>query len=712
MPMCLATAYKGGAPRTSTKLDPERIKFDRVPSTYEVVMPRIILPPLHRALEQALRRPDFPDRLFKPGGAVACAKSLYDWEVTAYQPSGETGVSHILKSVLFDHLNRILMNLYEGRGTRVWRVIGLGSTGRADWGLYINGYLCVIVEIKPHSVISTLDMVNFIRHVKNSPVVQRSWSKTPSKYANLAIQIVAEFAHDTAYRTVRWGVLLNESCLQLDPAGELIPQYSSTVLFARQPSSLAVLNLPFNDSTDIDTDATAAAVQRPIDLMLALSVLPLEEYAPPPYEPTTPSLPAVPAIPPEHQRTGFGHGTAEGSDGAGLSAASRPAGSLARSNSPHPVSTRTRSATADTQPGSHDRSGRGTMLGDRFDVKVPMPYFGSDAGFIIVPKPELATDGETVNVDLTTPTLFPSYKKYQYNRDDYTIDVNLRHAETTRTSIGLRTGQYGSTRSMNDAVVTQPSSQAPPPILILQPDEGVELTFDHLQVPLLSLDGPINWYNYRNGHDLPDPTRLSPSMTQPGEECIVLGSARGQGAVWKVYPVADDTRRVIKITVPSIYPDEPEEGEFSCHDVRASIKRELDLLTGPLAPLQGIAVPKVLGVYATCIEDTEVWAIMMEDCGEPVALDELLPHDKTALLRLYSGLHDHGVLHGDVRPSNWLQARKTITDLLTPARFYIIDFGQSLSLETALPLGQDWETLCAGERDLVRRMMGDFTAPQ
>lgn len=88
------------------------------------------------------------------------------------RPEGEFGLSHWLQKSLFDHLNRLLRwslpkststwlssaqeqveDQQSGPGfTRYWEPIGTGGTGQTDWGLFVDGELVVVVEIRPHKV--------------------------------------------------------------------------------------------------------------------------------------------------------------------------------------------------------------------------------------------------------------------------------------------------------------------------------------------------------------------------------------------------------------------------------------------------------------------------------------------------------------------------------------------------------------------------------
>ena len=155
-PVYRPTSYRDPGKANSTKIDPDQVTKGLVPSCFVVAKPSDdILAPVHYAFVAFVDDGDtFPRDLFGPSGSIAQSQDYALWEASAAAPSGEAGVSHFLKTALFDQTNMVLRRLYPPTGdeTRIWCVIGIGPTGKSDWGLFVNGRLVVIVEIKPHSV--------------------------------------------------------------------------------------------------------------------------------------------------------------------------------------------------------------------------------------------------------------------------------------------------------------------------------------------------------------------------------------------------------------------------------------------------------------------------------------------------------------------------------------------------------------------------------
>ena len=159
MPECQSMEYAGDDHKTSkskssTGLDPKRVTTGRVPRlTLLDDWTRLTNGTIVASFKRLLGSSSFPDRIFEVGGLVDERIEDLRYQVDAAAPSGEAGVSHFLALACFDTINTILRYLYHGtEETRVWRVVGIGRTGRTDWGLYRNGVMVVIVEIKPHCV--------------------------------------------------------------------------------------------------------------------------------------------------------------------------------------------------------------------------------------------------------------------------------------------------------------------------------------------------------------------------------------------------------------------------------------------------------------------------------------------------------------------------------------------------------------------------------
>ena len=143
--------------------------------------------------------------------------------------------------------------------------------------------------------------------------------------------------------------------------------------------------------------------------------------------------------------------------------------------------------------------------------------------------------------------------------------------------------------------------------------------------------------------------------------------------MWRTYDLelSEDSTTdslVIKLCEPALCDtgeeednEEEEEGDLgriSVQDARMAIKRELDVIHGPLASLQEKVIPRFLGVYVgrrrakgragrEQEHSSEVWAIVMQkgkhildpremdlDCGEGQEQDQdentvrLVPHER------------------------------------------------------------------------------------
>ncbi len=167
IPFVKATRYAEGSSskkHTSTKLDPPKVTAGRVPKRLRLrVSDTATTGMIEDSLRRIMSQPTFPNHLFvhqsvSDGdsnlcGPIVSERSLVEWEASASAgPSGEVGVSHYLKGALFDPLNQILRHLCPETETRIWEVIGIGHTGKTDWGFVINNKLVLVVEIKPHVV--------------------------------------------------------------------------------------------------------------------------------------------------------------------------------------------------------------------------------------------------------------------------------------------------------------------------------------------------------------------------------------------------------------------------------------------------------------------------------------------------------------------------------------------------------------------------------
>ena len=141
--------------RQSSRLNPSNVDRSKAPRLFQNADPTIMLAPLVAALHSSLDQDAFPDDLLRPGGSLEDLSDHATWESQTVAPSGETPVSHLLKSALFDKLNRLLRKLYPN-SSRYFQVIGVGPIGRTDWGFFAENKLSFIVELKPQCVSHSL----------------------------------------------------------------------------------------------------------------------------------------------------------------------------------------------------------------------------------------------------------------------------------------------------------------------------------------------------------------------------------------------------------------------------------------------------------------------------------------------------------------------------------------------------------------------------
>ena len=142
-------------PRSSTLIDLRAYDLAALPAIICVPIATLV-DPVNRQLRRCLASQDFPWRLFDDDadgnpGLIRQLAELATMKSTFINPSGETGLSHELLLGIFDKINLILMKMYP-RGSRYWKVIGIGSASKTDWGFFVDGILRVIVELKPTEV--------------------------------------------------------------------------------------------------------------------------------------------------------------------------------------------------------------------------------------------------------------------------------------------------------------------------------------------------------------------------------------------------------------------------------------------------------------------------------------------------------------------------------------------------------------------------------
>ncbi|RXK38659.1 hypothetical protein M231_04066 [Tremella mesenterica] len=83
---------------------PARVGQRRIPRSIAVVRKTDL--ETYQAMSDELNRflspEDFPHDLFGDGGVVDSTLTLANWEANTTAPSGETGISHLIKGPLFD----------------------------------------------------------------------------------------------------------------------------------------------------------------------------------------------------------------------------------------------------------------------------------------------------------------------------------------------------------------------------------------------------------------------------------------------------------------------------------------------------------------------------------------------------------------------------------------------------------------------------------
>ena len=125
------------------------------------------------------------------------------------------------------------------------------------------------------------------------------------------------------------------------------------------------------------------------------------------------------------------------------------------------------------------------------------------------------------------------------------------------------------------------------------------------------------------------PTVFGTAVTDPRTHDIALGQRLGYGALWHVFPVLHHN-----LSLPSLSwvmkiatvrePDPEHSGEpYSASEVDHAVKRDFDILCGPLESLQGGRVPITSSLFAARVNGRTVWSILQENGGHRVQLSHL-----------------------------------------------------------------------------------------
>lgn len=148
--------------------------------------------------------------------------------------------------------------------------------------------------------------------------------------------------------------------------------------------------------------------------------------------------------------------------------------------------------------------------------------------------------------------------------------------------------------------------------------------------------------------------------TQEGVLCsLQLGLMVSRGSTGAVYvarmPHNPDYPELFAVKVAQPCPDSKGSAASRGGAVRRLL-HELDVYQGPLAGLQGVAVPRVLGYgvleLGSQSERRPFVALPLLGPSLHDATQPLLPEQEQAILAALDQLHCAGVLHGDVRSAN------------------------------------------------------------
>lgn len=163
-PPCTRIVY--ASPPTTTKteafkiLEPQPVKTPRTISLCTTEGASAIVDAVS-ALAEALASPEWPDSLLDPDHGYLAEKkkwSVRDSLSTTFT-SGELGVSHNLKSWLFEGLAGLLRAYFGESVSLSWQTMIEHSSGATDWGFFVNDKLMIMLELKPSEVWSSLGVL-------------------------------------------------------------------------------------------------------------------------------------------------------------------------------------------------------------------------------------------------------------------------------------------------------------------------------------------------------------------------------------------------------------------------------------------------------------------------------------------------------------------------------------------------------------------------
>jgi hypothetical protein len=131
-----------------------------------------------------------------------------------------------------------------------------------------------------------------------------------------------------------------------------------------------------------------------------------------------------------------------------------------------------------------------------------------------------------------------------------------------------------------------------------------------------------------------DSYSLESDMGRPFDAYLLMrpGCRRGEGRLWSaneaVLQLASGGECVvIEKACESYNFCDIDESDWqrtrpSWREAKGAVAHEARLYAGPLAALQGRAVPRFLGLFGRLHHDDEIWHMLLEDAGEPLHLEE------------------------------------------------------------------------------------------